>query len=209
MPVKTEGWLKRANELLQERASSEAVQFAVSMTAEIYGAQSPQMLGLNAALAQIAKAAKDPNTAMWYQSHHAHAAIKNIVAEIDGGLISSIRAQVAGEILSELVRLGKEILGEQTDSAKNVAAVLVAAAFEDLMRRMGQELGGVVGRPSLQDVVTALKDACVLKGGEIGTAQSFLKFRNDSLHADWANVSRVLVEFCTAFIDAMLIKHFS
>ena len=65
------------------------------------------------------------------------------------------------------------------------------------------------GAPGLQDVVTALKDAGVLKGGEIGTAQSFLKFRNDSLHADWANVSRVLVEFCTAFIDAMLIKHFS
>jgi hypothetical protein len=67
----------------------------------------------------------------------------------------------------------------------------------------------VAGRPSLQEVTTALKGAGVLKGGEIGTAQSFLKFRNDSLHADWANVSRTQVESCTAFIEAMLVKHFS
>jgi hypothetical protein len=86
---------------------------------------------------------------------------------------------------------------------------MIVAAFEDLLRRMGIELAGVAGRPSLQDVLTALKDAGVLKGGEIGIAQSFLKFRNDSLHADWANVSRVQVESCTAFADAMLVKHFS
>lgn len=96
-----------------------------------------------------------------------------------------------------------------TDAAKNVAAVMIAAAFEDLMRRMGTELAGVGGRPSLQEVLTTLKDAGVLKGGETGVAQSFLKFRNDSLHADWANVSRVQVESCIAFIDGMLLKHFS
>ena len=63
--------------------------------------------------------------------------------------------------------------------------------------------------PLLQDALAALKNAGVLKGGEIGTAQSFLKFRNDSLHANWANVSRAQVESCIAFVDAMLLKHFS
>jgi hypothetical protein len=61
----------------------------------------------------------------------------------------------------------------------------------------------------MQDVVAGLKDAGVLKGGEIGTAQSFLKSRNDSLHADWLNVGRAQVEPCAAFVDAMLVKHFS
>jgi len=77
------------------------------------------------------------------------------------------------------------------------------------MRRMGTEFAEVMGRPNLQDVITALQATGVLKGGEIGTSQSFLKFRNDSLHADWTNVSRVQVESCTAFVDAMLVKHFS
>ena len=116
---------------------------------------------------------------------------------------------MAGEVLADLVGLGKETLFQPTEAAKNVAAVMIASAFEDLLRRMGVELAGVIGRPSLQDVLNALKDKVVLKGGEIGTAQSFLKFRNDSLHADWANVSRAQVDSCTAFIGAMLLRHFS
>ena len=86
---------------------------------------------------------------------------------------------------------------------------MIAAAFEDLMRRMGSELAGVVGRPKLEDVLIAVKNAGITKGGEVGTAQSFLKFRNDSLHADWTKVTRVQVESCTAFIEAILLKHFS
>jgi hypothetical protein len=140
---------------------------------------------------------------------HAHGAIANAKAELQSGLVGSLRLQVTGEVLSDLVGMGKEILGEATDATKNVAAVMIAAAFEDLMRRMGAELARVGGRPSLQEVLTALKDPGVLKGGEIGIAQSFLKFRNDSLHADWANVSRVQVESCIAFVDGMLLKHFS
>lgn len=54
---------------------------------------------------------------------------------------------------------GLQKLQEQTDAAKDVAAFLIAAAFEDLIRRMGSELAGVAGRPDLQDVVTELKNA--------------------------------------------------
>jgi hypothetical protein len=51
---------------------------------------------------------------------------------------------------------------------------------------MGATLAGVVGRPPLSDVLTALKNAKVLEGATFTTAQSYLKFRNDALHADWA-----------------------
>ena len=131
------------------------------------------------------------------------------VSQVDRGWDGGLRLQVTGEILADLTGLGKEVLAEQTEVAKNVAAVLIAAAFEDLMRRMGAELAGVNGRPALHDVLNTLKDAGALKGGEVGIAQSFLKFRNDSLHADWANVGRVQVESCAAFVDGMLLKHFS
>jgi len=140
---------------------------------------------------------------------YAQGVIRNAKAEIEAGLVGNLRLEVTGEVLADLVGIGKEILSQGTESAKNVAAVLIAAAFENQLRRMGVGLAGVSGRPSLQDVLTALRDAGALKGGEIGTAQSFLKFRNDSLHADWANVSRAQVESCTAFIDTLLVKHFS
>jgi len=61
---------------------------------------------------------------------------------------------VAGEIFAELVGLGKETLQDDTEAGKNVSAVLIAAAFEDLIRRMGSELAAVVGRPKLEEVLT-------------------------------------------------------
>jgi hypothetical protein len=62
-------------------------------------------------------------------------------------------------------------LSDGSESAKNVAAVLVAAAFEDLIRRMGVELCDVKERPTLQDVITALKDAAILRRGDWNRAE--------------------------------------
>lgn len=212
MPNIAEAWIARAKEVLklyEERRAPEVVPFAVSLLTSLYGPNSPQLEAFNIAQAQIAKQSENPRDAAFYQGQQAHTTIKNVVAESESGLIGSLRAQVAGEILSELVALGKDTLTGGTESAKNVSAVLIAAAFEDLMRRMGSELAGVVGRPKLEDVLTALKNAGVLKGGEVGTAQSYLKFRNDSLHADWTKVQQSQVQSCTAFLEVLLVKHFS
>ena len=66
----------------------------------------------------------------------------------------------------------------------------------------------MAGRPALLDVVIGLKNKNVLKGGEVGTAQSYLKFRNDSLHADWKNVSRSQIESCLAFVESLISEAF-
>jgi hypothetical protein len=179
------------------------------MLTALHGAQSTQLKAFLDGCTAISKNTTGAGNANHHLYQHAHGAIKNAIAEVEGGLIVGLRAQVAGEILSELVGLGKEVLEDDTESAKNVSAVLIAAAFEDVMRRMGSELASVTGRPRLEEVLTGLKVAGILKGGEVGTAQSYLKFRNDSLHADWAKVQRSQVQSCTAFIEALLLKHFS
>lgn len=211
MATNIEGWLTRAKALTSPGARNEPelIQFATSFLTAIYGSNSAQVSALATSLAQAAKPSTHPIAAISFQSMSAHGAIVNTIAEIEGGLIVSLRAQVAGEILGELVRSGKEILEDGTDSAKNVSAVLIAAAFEDLIRRMELELAGVTHRPKLEEVVTALKNAGALKGGEVGIAQSYLKFRNDSLHADWTNVQDSQVRSCIAFIETLLMKHFS
>ncbi len=206
-------WIKRADEVISkgdssQAGASEATQFATSLLTALYGPQSTQLKAFSAGCDSILKMKQPGFGGVSVElCRHARGTITSAKAELEAGLIGNLRIQVTGEVLADLVSLGKEFLHGGTDL--HVSAVLIAAAFEDLMRRMGTEFAGVVGRPSLQDVITALKDAGVLKGGEIGTAQSFLKFRNDSLHADWANVSRVQVESCTAFVDSMLVKHFS
>jgi hypothetical protein len=215
MKFDSAAWIKRADEFsmrghsVSQAGASEAVQFATSILTALYGQKSPQFERFSAGCDAISKMKPGTGNIAMELNRHALGTIANCKAELEGGLIANLRVQVTGEVLSELISLAKEILNEKTDSARNVAAVMIAASFEDLTRRMAVELAGLAGRPSMQDVITALKDAGVLKGGEVGTALSFLKFRNDSLHADWANVSRVQVESCAAYIDAMLVKHFS
>jgi hypothetical protein len=206
-------WIKRADELIARGHSarhenvSEQVQFATSMLTALYGAQSTQLRVFIEGQNQLSRARQGISAVT--NSDHALGAIKNAKAELEAGLIARVRVLVAGEMLAELVRLGKEILETNTEEAKNVAAVLVAAAYEDLIRRMGEEFASVSGRPKLEDVVNALKTAGVLKGGEVTVALGFLKFRNDSLHAHWINVSRAQVESCVAFVEGLIVEHFS
>jgi hypothetical protein len=154
-----EAWVIRARVVLGTDDSAEAVPFANSLLAAMYGPESTQIKAFANALAQIAKSATNASLCGHYQMLCAYGTIRNVVAEIEGGLIVSLRALVAGEVFAELVGLGKEILADDNDSSKNVAAVLIAAAFEDLLRRMGTELAGVAGRPKLEEVIGDLKSA--------------------------------------------------
>jgi hypothetical protein len=95
------------------------------------------------------------------------------------------------------------------EKAVHVSAVLTAAAFEDLMRRLAQEKAGITARIKLEQILIELKDKGILQGGEPGVAQSFLKFRNDSLHADWKNVTAAQVAGCLSLVESLTIKHFS
>jgi hypothetical protein len=207
MAKNTDAWLQRAKEILEKgHTSHEVIPSAGSMLAALYGPRSAQLEAFNSRMQEISRLKEGVNFA---RQRHAYATVQSIVAEIESGLIVNIRAQVAGEVMSELVGLGKEILANGTDPATNVSAVLIAAAFEDLMRRMGSELASVVGRPKLEDVVVALKTAGVLNGSEVGIALSYLQFRNHSLHAEWAKVEKSQVQSCIGFIEALLLKHFS
>lgn len=208
-------WKKRAAEILKKGAvadqaiASEATQFATSLLTAFYGSESTQLREFRAACEAISTQKVAPSTIAFYLCSHAHGAIQNAAAELDAGLIANLRVAIAGEVLAELVRLAKEIMADRNDGATNVSAVLIAAAYEDLIRKMGAEFGGVTDRPKLEQVIVALKIAGVLKGGQVGIAQSYLKFRNDSLHADWNNVDRSQVESCLAFVESLLLKHFS
>jgi hypothetical protein len=130
---------------------------------------------------------------------HARGTIKTVKAAVESGLIKSVRTLLSGEIIGDLLAIARERLEEDSESAKNVSAVLVAAAFEDTVRTMGSELA----------VLTELKDKQILKGGEVGTAFSYLKFRNDGMHADWKNVQKSQVASCLGFVEALLARHFS
>lgn len=211
----SQAWIKRADEVLalgptaRFQRASEAVQFATSMLTTLYGPQSTQLKGFLAGQEAVSKLKTVVGNTAGALSEHAYGAIANAKRELESGLIVKVRVFVAGEVLSALVSLAKDTLQERDEGAKNVSAVLIAAAFEDLIRRMREEFAGVSGRPKLEEVIIALKSSEVLKGGQVSTALSYLPFRNDSLHADWDKVDRSQVQSCIGFVESLLVKHFS
>ena len=136
-------------------------------------------------------------------------ALQAMRRDLEDGLLGNLERRGAGEVLADMLGLAKEALSGGTDGAKNVAAVLTAAAFEDTVRKMGSTLANVHGRPDLAHVLTALKVAGVLVGAPFTTAQGYLKFPNDALHADWAKLDRAVVGSCLAFVEHLVLQHFS
>jgi hypothetical protein len=205
MPANVEQWLKRAKEFdLNEWQghgghASEALQFAISITYAFYGPASPQL--------EILKRRAATDKQGFFDVYQiASGAIKNVVAEIDAGLITSIRLTITGEILADLISKAQETLDE---NSIEVAAVLAAAAFEDCMRRLAKEKAGVTSPIELVQVLVELKNHSVLKGGEPALANGLLKFRNDSLHAKWDNIEKSQISGCLAFLSSLIVKHLS
>jgi len=137
-----------------------------------------------------------------------HGALENLKAELETGAIGSLRQRIAGDVLTDFIQLARTVLDDPSDKAKNVAAVLTAAAFEDTIRRMGESLAGVVGRGDLQDVIIALKQKGILQSPQLGIAQSYLNFRNHALHAEWEKIDRSSVQSALGFVEELLLKHF-
>ncbi len=203
-------WIKRADEVLagghSTAAASEQLLFATSILSRFYGPSSPEMKTFRETSEGIQRLKEGTQH---HLQMHARATIKAVKAQVEAGLAKNTRAIIAGENIAEFLALAKDVMHDGSDAAKNVGAVLVAAAFEDLVRRMGSEFASVTDRRDLQDVIGAVKAAGVLNGGEPTTALGYLRFRNDSLHADWSKVERSQIESCVAFMEQLLIKHFS
>ncbi len=214
--------LKRIGDLLaldaqtsQQRwgtIAGELVHGATSIIELLYGANSAQLTTLRNRLSSIEKqeTAKARGTvfgvieicqAVW-------GVLRSIKAEVEAGLISSLRQQVIGEVLTDFIQLSRAVLEQPGDGAKNVAAVLAAAAFEDTIRRMGASFAGVLGRDDLQDVLTKLKETGIIQGPQVGIAQSYLSFRNHALHANWDKIDRAAVQSVLAFVQELLLKHY-
>jgi hypothetical protein len=206
--------LKRINELLAinpqtGRDSGQLSPACVSLLSLVYGSKSSQLEYFKTCLAGIQK---DGSTVGWKNlqaSTQALNVLQTLKQEIELGLTGSLKHQIASEVLTDFIQLARSILNESGDGAKNVAAVLTAAAFEDTVRRMGETFAGVLGKDDLADVLKKLKDAEVMKSPQVGIAQSYLSFRNHALHANWENIERESVHSVLGFVEQLLLKHFN
>jgi hypothetical protein len=188
----------------------QVVQGAASLITLLYGPRSTQLAVFESALAEERKRIEKH----WHESQPASIAemvagvLRNVSAELDVGLVGSLRQQVAGEVLADFLSLSRKTLEEAGDQPKNVAAVLAAAAFEDTLRRLGSLHAGTVGGEKLAEVLTALKNSGVLQGQQVGIAQSYLTFRNHAMHAGWDKIQREAVHSVLGFVEQLVLKYF-
>ena len=136
-------------------------------------------------------------------------ALADLKVCIENDLIGSVRQEIAGEVLSDFILLAKKALDENREDSKNVAAVLIAASFEDALRRMGANLADIKEKIELQDVVIGLKNAGVLKSPKLGIVQSYLSFRNRALHAQWGEIDKETVKNAIGMVESLLIQYLS
>ncbi len=183
--------------------ASQILQGALTLISAVHGPESHQLITLRD---HAQKAFTTGRQDFVYRA--ARGALENLKAEIDAGLTGSLQKRLQAEILTDFIQLARSVLDQTGDDAKNVAAVLTAAAFEDVIRRMGSTFAGVVGHDDLSDVIGALKQKGILVAPQHGIALSYLSFRNHALHANWDKIQLETVHSVLGFVEQLLLKHF-
>jgi hypothetical protein len=186
----------------------ELLQGTLSVLTAAYGPQAPQARAFQDAVAMTVKKGIDTGMDVHLVRDSAAGALRDLKQNLELGIVSSIQATLTGDVLTDHIALARTVLEESGEGAKNVAAVLAAAAYEDTLRRLAK-INTLPHREKLADTLTSLKEAGLLVGAQVGIANSYLKFRNDALHARWENVDRPSVSSVLGFVEELLLKHFA
>lgn len=200
---------RRINELLAVHTSSDEdagyqiFHGALTLLSAVHGLDGPQVQDLQ----QLARSKEGMYSSV--RASAARGALASLLGDLDAGITGSLRRQLAGGVMADFVSASRAALDDEGDSAKNVAAVLAGAVYEDAIRRLGSELAGVTDRPKLVDVLERLKACGILRDSQFSIAQSYLSFRNNALHANWEKVERESVASVLGFVEQLLLRYFS
>jgi hypothetical protein len=154
--VSQETILKQINDLLEKIQAAgnhparihETYQGTLTVLRAVHGPDSVQ----ESQLLQAMTAAEKDKVGNWFfrLHHYVTPAVTGALAalriDVEAGLTGNVAMHASGEVLGDLLGLAREALSNGGEPQKNVAAVLVAAAFEDTLRRLGEIRAGMTGR---------------------------------------------------------------
>lgn len=124
----------------------------------------------------------------------------------EGGYVFDVERTVSGEIFGDFVVLAKQALAE---GQKNVAAVLAAAALEDVLKRYARVNGLNVDDSAMNEVTGALKSKGLVSGARKSLLDAMPQFRNYAMHAEWEKVTEPEVNSVIGFVEQLLLTEFS
>ena len=120
---------KRVDDLLERGSSTESGPRLV--TELLHGA----LTGISAVHGSESHHVTDLRENVKIQKHHSNqkvmvmGALDSLKAELEAGLAGSLQKRMTGDVLTDFIQLSRTALDRPEDGAKNVAAVLAAAAI--------------------------------------------------------------------------------
>jgi hypothetical protein len=208
--------LKRVDELIARTtrttnaASSATLSYeiymgAITIAAQLYGSDSPQLLELKGEKQRIAESKWNENSKFDVLLHELKGILASFRADIVNGLVERLEVEARGEIYSSLITIAKDCLEKH---AKDAAAVLVTAALEDALKKFALSHGADVDNYDMSAVISKLKTMSLLHAPEAKIVQSYVTLRNKAMHAQWDKIGEPEIASAIGFVERFVLTRF-
>ena len=203
--IETEPIKKRINELLAESDLGQIYMGTISIATSLYGGNSPQVRAVESLQSHVNASVVRGSGISGTATSRLKGILQSIDAEINAGLIKSIRLEAKGEIFADFISMAKAAVNE---GHKEVASVLACAALEDSLKRFGEANELNVDEKEMAQVIGALKSAGLVKGAQGKLLSSFTTIRNKAFHAQWDKLDLADVKSVIGFVEQFLLTNF-
>lgn len=207
--------LKRIDELLEMRkqqkqydwtsGNAEITHGLITIMGEIYSDSSERIAAIKSREPRIDSTLSGGaiNRLEYEFQRYLVGVLANVKSDIESGLISNIRQEMAGEIIGDFLTLANVAASE---NQKNVAGVLASAAFEDALKKCA-EYNGIekIRSKALDTVIKNLESKKLIKSE---TVWKYKKLRDDALHAQWDDFEMADVKGLISYVETFMETHF-
>lgn len=124
------------------------------------------------------------------------------IQDYEGGALQSYEATVVVDTLDDLLEQAIQA-NKGGEDGKKVAAVIVAAVFEDALSRICTRYG-IQPPDSAEGKIQALKGKCVINAIQTRQLATIQSLRNSAFHAKWDEFSNADVSSCQRDLVALI-----
>ena len=188
---------KTTNAATSATLSYEIYMGTITIAAQLYGPDSPQLLELKGEKQRIAESKWNETSKFDVLLHELKGILSSFRADIVNGLVEKLEVEARGEIYSRLITI-----------AKDAAAVLATAALEDALKKYALSHGADVDNCDMSAVISKLKTMSLLHAPEAKIVQSYVTLRNKAMHAQWDKIGEPEIASAIGFVERFVLTRF-
>ena len=188
------------------RTFAAAIPRIMSIATLVYDRDSPQMEYIKE-VSKNSRVIKEINRTaenMCRSLFDLHGIAVSMRVDIENGLLDTIATKVKGEIITDYINLGKDLLRE---GYKDSASAILCSTMERLLRSLAVSHGMEEYKGLTSTIGFLSGKARVLQGDFASRAKGFVSLRDPSFHGSWEEVDIEDVRRLAHFLEELIIKH--